>query len=64
VIDLVVVGIDWWLERHNGNEDSEWWEFKTLPKRGNCRPFTEVFIESFGGDTIDKINGDVMSIDS
>lgn len=30
--DLVVVGEDWWLER--GEYDgSEWWEFKTTPKR-------------------------------
>lgn len=29
---LKVVGADWWLER--GEYDgSEWWEFKTLPKR-------------------------------
>lgn len=28
--DLVVVGEDWWLERHE-YDGSEWWEFKTLP---------------------------------
>src|SRR5580698_7580131 len=29
---LVIVGEDWWLER--GEYDgSEWWEFKSLPKR-------------------------------
>lgn len=27
---LVVVGDDWWLERHE-YDGSEWWEFKTLP---------------------------------
>jgi hypothetical protein len=32
VANLFVVGDDWWLER--GEYDgSEWWEFKTLPKR-------------------------------
>lgn len=29
--DLLVVGDDWWLERHS-YDGSEWWEYKTLPK--------------------------------
>lgn len=29
--DLLVVGDDWWLERHE-YDGSEWWEFKTMPK--------------------------------
>ena len=29
-IDLLVVGRDWWLERHE-YDGSEWWEFKTIP---------------------------------
>ena len=29
--DLVIVGKDWWLERHE-YDGSEWWEFKQLPK--------------------------------
>lgn len=29
---LLVVGVDWWLERHE-YDGSEWWEFKTLPKQ-------------------------------
>lgn len=29
---LIVVGGDWWLERAE-YDGSEWWEFKTLPKR-------------------------------
>lgn len=28
--DLVIVGKDWWLERHT-YDGSEWWEFKRLP---------------------------------
>ena len=28
--DLVVVGKDWWIERHD-YDGSEWWEFKKLP---------------------------------
>ena len=27
---LMIVGYDWWLERHEYH-GSEWWEFKTLP---------------------------------
>ena len=32
-LSLVVVGADWWLERHE-YDGSEWWEFKRLPRRG------------------------------
>ena len=28
--NLIVVGKDWWLERHD-YDGSEWWEFKRLP---------------------------------
>lgn len=28
--NLVIVGDDWWLERHE-YDGSEWWEFKSLP---------------------------------
>ena len=30
--DLVVVGDNWWLERHE-YDGSEWWEYKEKPKR-------------------------------
>ena len=30
--DLLVVGEDWWLERHE-YDGSEWWEFKTTPSK-------------------------------
>lgn len=30
--DLLVVGEDFWLERHE-YDGSEWWEFKTMPQR-------------------------------
>lgn len=29
--DLVIVGSDWWLERHE-YDGSEWWEYKELPQ--------------------------------
>jgi len=28
--DLLIIGEDWWLERHE-YDGSEWWEYKTLP---------------------------------
>ena len=30
--DLMIVGDDWWLERHE-YDGSEWWEFKTIPNK-------------------------------
>lgn len=30
-LELVVVGDNWWLERHE-YDGSEWWEYKELPK--------------------------------
>lgn len=32
VEDLVIVGDDWWLERHE-YDGSEWWEYKEKPKQ-------------------------------
>lgn len=31
---LIVVGKDWWLERHE-YDGSEWWEYKKLPVKPN-----------------------------
>lgn len=31
-MDLIIVGIDWWIERHE-YDGSEWWEYKALPAR-------------------------------
>jgi hypothetical protein len=35
-MDLKVVGDNWWLERHE-YDGSEWWEYKTLPRRPQVR---------------------------
>lgn len=32
--NLLVVGDDWWLERHE-YDGSEWWEYKELPQMPN-----------------------------
>lgn len=48
VIDhsLKIVGDDWWLERAE-YDGSEWWEFKTLPKRPD---YCTMFINFKGED--------------
>ena len=32
LLDLKIVGNDFWLERHE-YDGAEWWEFKTMPKK-------------------------------
>lgn len=44
-LGLVVVGADWWLERHE-YDGSEWWGFKTLPKKPNARNNTPNLMET------------------
>lgn len=43
--DLIVVGQNWWLERHE-YDGSEWWEFKQQPKE----PETKVTLYRVVGD--------------
>jgi len=39
--DLVIVGNTWWLER--GEYDgSEWWTYKTMPRRTGIKDFTRL----------------------
>lgn len=43
--DLVVVGKNWWLERHE-YDGSEWWEHKTMPKQpgtGSLSSIRDIF---------------------
>lgn len=41
-LDLLVVGDDWWLERHE-YDGSEWWEYKQLPvKPTKVKPISKV----------------------
>ena len=52
--DLLIVGEDWWLERHE-YDGSEWWEFKQLPKEPEKQI---VLIKVIGGiwDNLEAIN--------
>ena len=43
---LVVVGDDWWLERHS-YDGAEWWEFKILPKKPLHKKFKQYREEDF-----------------
>lgn len=46
--DLLVVGDNWWLERHE-YDGSEWWEYKELPARPVlCKQVKSVFSTSIG----------------
>lgn len=53
-MDLVVVGCDWWLERHE-YDGSERWEFKKLPIKNND---AMAFENITGGDweTLEEMN--------
>lgn len=39
--NLLVVGKDWWLKRHE-YDGSEWWEFKSLPVSKNKKEIISV----------------------
>jgi hypothetical protein len=41
---LLVVGKNWWLERHE-YDGSEWWEFKELPQKPNQVRWFDTFLE-------------------
>ena len=68
--DLMIVGYDWWLERHE-YDGSEWWEFKTIPNKPKnifvegdvCltvqqakNASTDKSIYYFTGDTLSEFN--------
>lgn len=55
--DLVIVGEDWWLERHE-YDGSEWWEFKTLPQwKSDSKPIQDIFHEWYS--TLKRIHEEV-----
>lgn len=42
-LDLIIVGNDWWLERHE-YDGSEWWEYKSIPIYKECKKVKSVFV--------------------
>jgi hypothetical protein len=54
--DLLVVGADWWLERHK-YDGSEWWEYKTIPQMPEeVRSVDRVVATDRWGGTLTRIN--------
>ncbi len=51
-LDLLVVGTDWWLERHE-YDGSEWWEFKSLPLEP-ARVNDKLHISEFAPERLNK----------
>ena len=43
--DLLVVGKDWWLERHE-YDGSEWWEYKARPKKPRKQAAPVVIVDN------------------
>lgn len=59
--DLIVLGDDWWLERHE-YDGSEWWEYKEMPKILPTVDYVyaltigESEIHGFGDKTLEMLN--------
>lgn len=54
--DLVIVGENWWLERHE-YDGSEWWEYKELPHVSkSAKSFTKVYDDALSSATLEDIN--------
>lgn len=57
--DLLVVGTDWWLERHE-YDGSEWWEYKTLPQMPQeVKTVNRVVTKGWLSGTLTEINKEV-----
>ena len=48
--DLIIVGKNWWLERHE-YDGSEWWEYKSIPKE----PTKKIVIKALTIDQSEKL---------
>lgn len=53
--DLLVVGTDWWLERHE-YDGSEWWEYKTMPQMPKEVKSVNYVVSNRWGGTLTMIN--------
>lgn len=54
-VDLLIVGENWWLERHE-YDGSEWWEFKQLPAMpSHYTTVNSVFAQEVGWETLSEI---------
>lgn len=53
--DLLVVGTDWWLERHE-YDGSEWWEYKSMPQMPQEVKSVNYVVANRWGGTLTQIN--------
>lgn len=53
--DLLIVGADWWLERH-AYDGSEWWEYNTLPQMPQEVKSVNHLVTNKWGGTLTQIN--------
>ena len=54
-MDLVVVGKDFWMERHE-YDGSEWWEFKHQPEKPSEERTVQRVISNLWGGSLSQIN--------
>jgi len=56
--NLLIVGEDWWLERHD-YDGSEWWEYKKIPKKPEkkLKP-KRIISNNLGYETLEEMNGE------
>lgn len=56
--DLLIVGNNWWLERHE-YDGSEWWEFKTTPAKPPLHFAPKYFVDQTNSyiSDLNKMNG-------
>lgn len=53
---LKIVGVDWWMERHE-YDGSEWWEFKTIPqKEEKTLPIIRVYKNEGMWESLEDMN--------
>lgn len=51
-MDLILVGNNWWIERHE-YDGSEWWEYKSLPSK--LSKVEDVFLMPTGFDSYELV---------
>lgn len=55
-VDLLIVGDNWWMERHE-YDGSEWWEFKQLPTKPQ-KPMTLNTVIGGSWNSLEEINSE------
>ena len=55
VTDILIVGKDFWLERHE-YDGSEWWEFKSIPKKPKKQNIPKKVISKDSWSTLEEAN--------